>query len=197
MRRTSKFALLALLIGTSALVGCAQRPITAELHRFCFKSLKISSCATAPGVVPEDDKAIRMLSAVNDAGRLVIVRHMWPDLQGVSNLLVNEKSVQRMIPASVIAVDVQPGRHVVRADPMDEDGSLTVDIQAGQVVTLELRKTSWSPRRFVVREIKPEIAQTLMRGADILGVFRVPPPANFLERSPTVIEAPQLSVKPR
>ena len=123
-----------------------------------------------------------MLSAVSDTGRLVIVRHMWPDLQGVSNVLVNGTPVQRMIPASVIAVDVQPGRHVVRADPMDEDGSITVDVQAGQVVALELRKTNWSPRRFVVREIKPEIAKTLMRGADTLGVFRVSPPESSAER---------------
>ncbi|RRR99970.1 hypothetical protein EIP75_23295 [Aquabacterium soli] len=107
---------------------------------------------------------------------------MWPDLQGVSNVLVNGTPVQRMIPASVIAVDVQPGRHVVRADPMDEDGSITVDVQAGQVVALELRKTNWSPRRFVVREIKPEIAKTLMRGADTLGVFRVSPPESSAER---------------
>lgn len=114
-----------------------------------------------------------MLSAVKDTGRLVIVRHMWPDLQGVSNLMVNGESVQRMIPASVIAVDVQPGRHVVRADPMDEEGSLTVEIQAGQVMTIELRKTSWSPRRFVVREIKQDTAKTLMRGTDALGVFRL------------------------
>ncbi len=182
MRRTSKFALLALLIGTSALVGCAQRPITAEPHRFCFKSLKISSCTTAPGVVPEDDRAIRMLSAVNGTGRLVIVRHMWPDLQGVSNLLVNGKPVQRMIPASVIAVDVPPGHHVVRADPMDEGGSLAVDVQAGQVITLELRKTGWRPRLFVVREIKPDFAKTLMRGADTLGVFQVPPTVSALDR---------------
>lgn len=182
MRRTSKLSFLALLTSTSALVGCAQRPVTAELQRFCFKSLKISSCASAPGVAPQDDKAIRMLSTVGDAGRLVIVRHQWPDLQGTSNLLINRTPIQRMIPASVIAVDVQPGRHLVQADPMDEGGSLTVDIQAGQVIAIELRKTSWRPRRFVVREIRPEIAKGLIRGTDALGVFRASTPATSPER---------------
>lgn len=74
-----------------------------------------------------------------------------------------------MIPASVIAVDVQPGRHMVRADPMEEDGSLTVGIQAGQVMTIELRKTNWSPRRFVVREIKQEHCEDVDAGHGCFG----------------------------
>jgi len=167
----SRTSLTALLFACVAFAGCAQAPSKDESRRFCFKALRSSSCVTAPGASPEEKSAVRTLSGAPHGGRFVIVRHQWPDLQGVADLTIDGKMVQRMTPSSAIAVDLQPGKYVVSVDPADVNGSVSLDITSGQVIAIELRKTSWNPRRFVVRELEQDAALAAVRDSTILGIF--------------------------
>lgn len=169
----SRLLLLGLIAGSAIFAGCAQAPTNDEPRRYCFKALRSSSCVTAPGSSPQEKSAVRTLSPAPGVSRLIVIRHQWPDLQGVAQLSIDGKPVQRMIPASTIAIDLQPGSHVVTVDPTEENGSVSLSTSPGQVLTIELRKTSWSPRRFVVRELDQDAALVAMRDTTILGVFSV------------------------
>lgn len=192
-RATAPRQALTLLALALALTGCAQTPqvagsdrsqcfrsqrlqacdpepaTTTERGPACFRALRLSTCVTAPGATPEQASQVRRLASRTDTGRIVVVRGQWGDLQGVAEPLLGGEPMQQMIPYSAFAVDVPAGRHELSTGA--NSTAATVDVAAGSVVAVELRRRLNTQDAYDVVPLGRQEAQTLMQGIRVLGLF--------------------------
>jgi hypothetical protein len=133
------------VVSVVLITGCANMPgnSASEAKERCHRRGVVKTCVPISPLSSAQIAEVRQLRGTSKVNsRIVIIRNDWFDVHGHAAVNLDGSPLVDTIPFSTMAVDIDPGEHVLQAGPKTSAGlPLRLFSKPGEVAVVRLRRS--------------------------------------------------------